>query len=253
MGTGVTAKDCLAVARMFITCCSPDDALVWVERGLELCKKTRHGAMEDYDLKRLRREILTVLGRGNEALEDAWVEYCRKPCMPAYEDLMKLVPDSDRLKWHDKAIDATENADFDSLFELLTKTGELDYLSELIRRSTDADLERLSHYITEPAAEVVENSRPDVAARLWRAQGMRIVNAKKSKYYNAALLNFERSKRCYERAGLSGEWKKIVIQVRSVHRRKSGFISGFERIVAGMGNRQSFVERARERWIKQSE
>ncbi|MEE4271895.1 MAG: hypothetical protein V2I67_09475, partial [Thermoanaerobaculales bacterium] len=33
------------------------------------------------------------------------------------------------------------------------------------------------------------------------AQGLRIVNANKSKYYDAALSNFESAKSCFERAG----------------------------------------------------
>jgi len=44
---------------------------------------------------------------------------------------------------------------------------------------------------------------PIDSGTLWRAQGMRIINAKKSKYYNAALENFEQARRCYERAGLA--------------------------------------------------
>jgi hypothetical protein len=39
----------------------------------------------------------------------------------------------------------------------------------------------------EPAAKKLENTHPDVAARLWCAQDMRIVYAKKSNYYHAAL------------------------------------------------------------------
>jgi uncharacterized Zn finger protein len=89
--------------------------------------------------------------------------------------------------------------------------------------------------ISEPIAKKIEKSHPDLAARLWRAQGLRIVNTKKSKYYDAALSNFESAKRCFERAGLGAEWKKTVSQVRADHHRKSGFMSGFQRLVAGAG------------------
>ena len=67
--------------------------------------------------------------------------------------------------------------------------------------ATDEVLEKVSHYATEPAAKKLEKAEPGLAARLWRAQGMRIVNKSKSKYYDAALTNFERARRCYERAG----------------------------------------------------
>jgi hypothetical protein len=79
---------------------------------------------------------------------------------------------------------------------------------------------------------------------------MRIVDAKKSKYYEAALSNFENAMRCFERAGLPNEWAETVNDIRSRHHRKSGFMSGFERLLAGSGpsDEPSFLERAKARW-----
>ena len=79
---------------------------------------------------------------------------------------------------------------------------------------------------------------------------MRIVDAKKSKYYRAALSSFERTKRGFERAGLISEWEKTVSPVRTHHHRKTGFMSGFEDLVAGTVPDQapSFRERAKARW-----
>jgi uncharacterized Zn finger protein len=81
---------------------------------------------------------------------------------------------------------------------------------------------------------------------------MRIINAGKSKYYTAALSNFQRAKRCFERAGLTAEWEATVAQVRTDHRRKSGFMSGFENLIAGAAPREepSFLQRAKARWNK---
>jgi uncharacterized Zn finger protein len=126
----------------------------------------------------------------------------------------------------------------------------MDRLADLVRQASDHALESLSHYTTEPVAKKIEETHPDLAARLWRAQGLRIVNAKKSKYYDAALFNFESAKRCFERAGLHAEWQKTVSQVRADHHRKSGFMSGFERLVEGTGpsDEPSFMEQAKARW-----
>jgi hypothetical protein len=136
------------------------------------------------------------------------------------------------------------------LIELLLETKELERLAAVVHLSPDKALERVSHYVTEPAAKKLEKIHPDVAARLWCAQGMRIVNAKKSKYYDAALSNFERARRCFERAGLAVEWQRVVNKVRSDHQRKMGFMAGFEEIVAGSGpsQRPSFLQRAKARW-----
>jgi uncharacterized Zn finger protein len=133
---------------------------------------------------------------------------------------------------------------------LLLKTKVLGQLAERVRQTKDDDLEDLSHYTTEPAAKKFEKPHPDLAARLWRAQGLRILNAGKSKYYNATLSNFERAKRCFERAGLEGEWSKTVHQVRADDYRKSSFMPGLERLVEGVrpSDETPFLERAKARW-----
>ena len=126
----------------------------------------------------------------------------------------------------------------------------LERLAELVRRSRNEALENVSHYATERAAKKLEKTHPDVAGRLWCAQGMRIVNAKKSQYYGAALSNLERARRCFEMAGLPAGWQRVVEKVRSTHHRKTGFMTGFEEIVAGLGptDKPSFLERAKARW-----
>jgi uncharacterized Zn finger protein len=123
-------------------------------------------------------------------------------------------------------------------------------LAELVRGATEQSLKALSHYATEPAAKKLEKAHPGIAARLWRAQGMRIVDARKSKYYDAALGNFQRARDCYQRAGLAAEWEETVRRVCAAHFRKSGFIGEFRALAAGTkrGERPSFLESAKQRW-----
>jgi hypothetical protein len=248
--TGLTAKDCHAIATLLISKRKPKAALSWVERGFEVDKQTPHGSMASHDLAKLKRDLLTKLNRGDEALDAAWADYRQHPSTYSYDDLMKYVPKGQRKQWHEKAIEAAMGADLRSTMDLFIKTKELDRLAELLRQTKDVNLEDLSHYATEPAAKKFEKTNPDLAARLWRAQALRIVNAKKSKYYDAALSNFERAKRCFERAGLEGEWSKTVRQVRADHHRKGSFMPGFERLVEGVGpsDEPSFLERAKARW-----
>jgi hypothetical protein len=248
--TGLTAKDCHAVATLLVSNRKPKEALSWVERGFEADKQTPHGSMASHDLAKLKRDLLTRLGRGDEALDAAWSDYRKHPSTYTYDDLMKYVPKTQRKEWHEKAIEAAMGADLHSIMDLLLKVKELDRLAEFVRQIRDDDLEDLSHYATEPAAKIFEKAHPDLAARLWRAQGLRIVNARKSKYYDAALSNFERAKRCFERAGLDDEWNKTVRQVRADHHRKSSFMPGFEGLVEGAGpsDEPSFLDRAKARW-----
>jgi len=251
-GGGRTAQDCHALATLLVARRKPQEALAWVERGIELDKKTPRGSMAGHDLAGLKRDLLAKLGRGSEALEAAWAEYREHPSKYSYDDLMRFVPKGERAAWHEKAIGAAGGEDLDSLIELLLETKELERLADLVRRSKDAALEDVSHHATEPAAKKLEKGHPGLAARLWCAQGMRIVKAGKSRYYDAALGNFERARRCYEKAGLAGEWREVVGKIRSGHRRKTGFMAGLEEIVAGSGpgEKPSFLERAKARWSR---
>ncbi len=247
--TGLTSEDCLALARL-LAARKPAEALAWVERGRGLDRKSQMRSTADSSLDQLHRELLTRLGRRDEALEAAWADFRKYPSKYTYGDLMKFVPKAKRAEWHEKALDASNGADLDSVLELFLETKEMERLAERVRGSTDRDLEQVSHYTTQPAAKKLEKTHPDLAARLWRAQGMRIVDAKKSKYYDAALSNFERARNCYQRAGLAAEWENTVRQVRAAHFRKTGFISGFESLAAGArrADKPSFLERAKARW-----
>ena len=79
---------------------------------------------------------------------------------------------------------------------------------------------------------------------------MRIVNARKSKYYDAALANFGRARDCYQRAALAVEWEETVRGVCAVHFRKSAVIGDFPKLAAGAKRRErpSFLEGAKQRW-----
>lgn len=252
--TELAADDCHAIGSLFVARRKPDEALAWVDRGIELDKKAQYGSSAGHDLAKLKRELLVKLGRGNEALEAVWAEYLQYPSTYTYGDLMKLVPRADRAEWREKALEAAADADLHALIELLLATKEIERLADLVRQTDDVELEDLSHYTTEPVAKKLEKGHPGLAARLWLAQGMRIINAGKSKYYTAALSNFRRAKRCFERAGLTAQWEVTVAQVRADHRRKSGFMSGFENLIAGAAPREepSFLQRAKARWNKHS-
>jgi hypothetical protein len=172
-----------------------------------------------------------------------------------YDDLMRFVPKAERAAWHAKAMDTAERADLGSLIELWLETPEVERLVKRLRTATDPEIEDLSYDRTEPAARRLAKSHPDVAAKVYRALGMRILKAKKSKYYDAALSHFENAKRCYERSDLHREWAALVADVRRPHHRKVGFMADFERLAAGHGpsDAPSFLDRARNRWSARAE
>lgn len=250
--TGLTAKDCHTVADMLAAGGEPERALSWVERGIEVDKSTPHRSFAGHDLVELKPRLLVRLGRADEAQDTAWAEYRKYPSRYAYDQLMTFAPDGQRPDWHNKAIGVAMAADtyLPSVIDLLLHTNETERLAELIGRSTDTALDDAGHSGARPAAEALQVAHPGQAARLWRAQGMRILAAKKSKHYDAALRHFERAKHCYEAAGLPESWRQLVQQVREQHGRKHSFMPGFDEVVAGTGPSQQpgFLEQAKMRW-----
>jgi tetratricopeptide (TPR) repeat protein len=251
--TELQAADCLALARMLQARRKPADALAWVERGLALEKKPS-STFADHDLGKLKRDLLLKLGRRDVALDAAWEDFKEHPDTYSYAELMHYVPKAERAAWHKQAMEATTGADLRSLIELWSETREIDRLVARLREARDEELERISHHATEPVAKKLAKAHPDVAAKVYRALGMRILRSKKSKYYDAALSNFESARRCYERAGLGAQWESLVREIRAEHHRKVGFMPGFEAVVAGAGpsTRPTFLERAKARWSSPS-
>lgn len=247
--TGLTPNDCLALARLEVAR-RPAEALRWVERGLRESKTHPLGHQADYDLGRMEIELLMKLGRRGDAVERVWADYREHPSLDGFRELMKLVPQAGRTEWREKALVAAEAGDLFATLELFVAEKERQLLADLVSRINDAALAGVSHYATEPAAKMLEKSHPAPAAKLWRAQAMRIVEAKKSKYYEIAAANLARARACYLRAGLPAEWDALVAQVREKHFRKAGFMAAFEAVAPGGERRRepSFLERAKLRW-----
>jgi hypothetical protein len=67
----------------------PAAALTWTERGL--------GIETSYDLRPKHRELLTALGRHDEAIQNEWSHHTQVPTIYSYQTLMELVPETARL------------------------------------------------------------------------------------------------------------------------------------------------------------
>ncbi|MCL4378260.1 MAG: hypothetical protein M1409_07775 [Actinobacteria bacterium] len=102
----------------------------------------------------------------------------------------------------------------------------------------------------EEAAEALLNKNLIVAARIYCAMSMRILNSGKSKYYNIALGHFLKVKTIYTKNNSEKEWLSIVRHIRENHARKYSFIPDFEKLVLGKYPtiRESFIQRAKKRW-----
>jgi len=249
------AGDCKAIAELYRGRRRFDDALSWVERGLEIARTDSRTYFGEHDLREMKRALLARLDRPGEALQSAWSEFEAHPSTFTYKELMRYVPAKEKVAWRQKAMEASEKGDLSSQIELWLENKESDRLVSRLRRVTDEELEGLSHYRAEPLARKLERSHPDISARVYRALCMRIVNAGKSKYYDAALDRIGQARKCYVKAGLDADWQAVVADVRARHFRKKGFMAGFEDIVSGAPKHAEppFLKRARARWPRKSE
>jgi uncharacterized Zn finger protein len=225
----------------------PKEALDWVERGLRTNKANVFQGRNAYNLAEMRRALLVKLGRSEDALQSVWEEFQGRPSKSTYENLVRYVPKTERGAWQEKAMEASEQGSLASLIELWVGAAEIGRLVQRLQRASDAELESLSHYATEPAAKHLAGSHPEVAAKLFRALCIRILKSKKSNYYYAALSHLEAARNCYQTAGLDADWRAVVEEIQQDHHRKSGFMPGFERIVRGSGLRReaSFLDISR--------
>ena len=142
---------------------------------------------------------------------------------------MAFVPAAERLAWRERSIaTALDTSSLRSLVELLVRTEETERLTELIGRSPDSALEALSHYMANRPARASNPTTHWRRARIWQAQGIRILTERMSQYYDTALDHFGGATRCYARADRIGDWHDAVALVQTEHRRESsrGFFIG---------------------------
>lgn len=247
---GVTPKDCEVIALLYKSIDNFQEALKWVNKGLKLEEKDNWQDESSYALEGIKRELSSLLGNNDYAVESAWSDFKKHPSEYSYDELMKYVEKKDINSWHNKAIEEAKKVPLDSTIELFIKTGELGVLIDRILAVKPEELENISHYIMEEAAQVLLNRNPMAAAKIYRAMGMRILNSGKSKYYNIALEHFLKVKTIYTKNNSEGEWLSIIKYIRENYSRKYSFIPYFEKLVLGKypPPRESFIKRARKKW-----
>lgn len=184
---GLSPRDCEHLAQLEISRKHWAKALEWVEKGVAL-NGTRDWLNEvAYELEQLKPEILRHLGRKEDALALAWGDFEENPNEFAYEQLMRYVPKGEKTGWHERAMAAAEKAGLGEFVSLCVKAKEWVRLARQVHSATGEELETLGHYCTETAAKGLAKRDALAAAKLYRALGLRIVNAGKSKYYSEAL------------------------------------------------------------------
>jgi tetratricopeptide (TPR) repeat protein len=244
---GFTSKDCEDLARINQALPNFDRALEWVNKGLQISSQD---PSRQFELTRMKRKLLVDLNRNAEAIGDIWQEFENRPSDYLYQELLDLVPESEKDAWYRKAFETIlAKGSLDSVVDFCTKRGEIQTLAKKISEASNTEIEELGSYIADPAAEKLRGPYPRAAARLYLADIVSRLNSKKSKAYPTALAHLEILREIYVGEGLHREWDILVETLRRDHRRKTSFIDDFERIVSGKGMRRapSFAERIQKR------
>ncbi|OIO73660.1 MAG: hypothetical protein AUJ85_07390 [Elusimicrobia bacterium CG1_02_37_114] len=250
---GISPRDCGNIATLYKDKLLFQDALTWIEKGLDLETKENWPNESICGLAKMKRELLTKLGQEKDALESAWDEFKRYPSEYAYDELIKYVPQNDSQCWHKKAIEEAKNKSLSGTMEICIKTKEWDILNECIISASHEQLEDITHSAIQKLAEVLVEKYPLSVAKVYRALGIQILKSKKSKYYEIALEHFQKAKKLYYKTDCEKEWLSLVEDIRKKHSRKYSFIEDFEKLVSGEYPEftKSFVEKSREIWKKQ--
>ena len=171
--TELTQADCEAIATMFQAEGRPNDALAWIERGIQMEKPGRVSICQQTatswwgDAPRSSCRSLAAAAK-------RWTRPGRRSrpvrVTFTYEELLRYVPKAEHQAWHEKAMAAAGQGNPNSVIELWLSTKEIERLVETIRAAPAIkELEGLSHYVTEPAAERLAETHPGVAAKVFRA------------------------------------------------------------------------------------
>jgi tetratricopeptide (TPR) repeat protein len=243
---GIAVEDHEALARILREKGDFAEALSWVEGGLDL-EKGAKGTLES-----LRIDLLIHLGRTDEAVARAWELYAKRPSRWSFRDFKEQIPRESWPGWREKAIGAMGNSPLEDAIDVYVAAEAVEPLASLVRRTEHGALEDVSHFTTEPAAKLLRRPHPDTSAKLERAMAFRILDAGKSKYYDAALENLERARKLYLKAGMDVEWDAIGVRIETAHRRKAGFLASFRQLVRGEAVRptETFLEQAKKRFEK---
>ncbi len=245
------SRDCEQLARLYLRVGQAEEALSWVERGLEIKERGERAHRAAWELPRIRRRVLLELGREGEALASAWDDFGSSPSGPAYRELMELVPHENRDEWHGRAMEAADEAGLHLRVELFVETSAVERLARTVESALDEELLLLSHHSLERAAAELLPPHPVLSAKLHWIMASRILNAAKSPSYPTALGHLQRVREILLEHERTSDWDALVSDIRSRHGRKSRFMPGFDRLVAGKAlSGPSFVDRARTRWRK---
>ena len=244
--------DCSTIAQIYERKKNYPVALDWVEKAIRLSTVNTHGITYGVSdkLNQLRHRLLAQTGKANEVLQEIWTRYSRTPSPQLYKELLSFCPDSDKARWHEKAMAIVDHAPFDSVIPLLLEQEDTDRLVRRIENATDKELDNLSSLEAKKTAKLLSQLLPLSAARLFIGEAEKILDASRSRAYHYAIEYLEQARDCLVAAGKQDEWLNLATALEAEHSRKRNFIDPLQALIAGEPSHKPspFLEHVRRKW-----
>ncbi len=176
-----------------------------------------------------RRRLMRKLGRGDDAISEAWQAFEAQPSADGLDELREVVAEQERPQVEERATQMLGN-DLYSLMSVVSKTAPSDALARCVAETDVDDLRKVSSWTLQDAAERLDPTWPEAAVKVYTALGWRHVDRGKSKYYDLGLDAFERAHELYVELGREDDWERLVEDVTDEHGRKRSFMPGFRKI-----------------------
>ncbi len=243
-----TPADCQALAEIYKSRKKYVRALEFTDKGIVLQKRDKRSGSSACALTQLKRRLLSLTGKKEEALGEAWKEFEKYPAEYNYKELMEYVPENKRDAWHKKAIAKAKVAKLSTTVRLLIYLKEADILADKILDEEEQELERIGYYRLKAPLKILAKTHPRAAAKIYKVLAMEIVKAGRSQHYKYALSHLARAREIY--GPRSDEWKSVEKYIDREHSRKRSFYPEFRKIASGepLPKQKSFEQKAREKW-----
>ena len=245
--TELNDEDCERLAKMYSEVGRLEQALSWVERGIEKTTTRKHFHRK-HIFQELKISLLNELGHIDEARELAWQLFAESPSESRYSDLMDLAPDDKREAWHEKAM-GLARANPHEFLKLCAATSSWDKLHIMLEKG-DEELTTVFYGTLLPVAQACASNHPHIAARLYVILAKQILERAKAKAYHHAWDYLAAAKQGYAACAKHEDWENVADEIRKAHFRKYKFMSGFQQILDGTYGKPdpSFLTQARKKW-----
>lgn len=215
-----TQSHALPIARRLFEAGRLEETLAFLEKA-DPGRRFFHD--EEYDYATLKTETLIRLGRPEEAEQTLWQEFAAYLEMSTFEKILRLTPDEQRGKAHNKAVSLVEgHRSPEHGLYFLVRVNEPELAAQMVQRR-QGEISGSSYDILLEVTEALAGPHPSEAWILYKILLLDILDNGRYKAYHHAADYFTCMERLSKRACIEHEQAEFVQTLRQKHGRKRSF------------------------------